>query len=128
MTYDDYLADFSAGFHDLRASRGFREVLDPASYVASQALAEQLLDAGSLGVVYPSVRHARRHVRRVLPAGAGRQRAPGRHLPFYVGRETGAGDYRGTMSAAPSFAHTILPERESRTCPASDACRKGRVC
>ena len=30
--------------------------LAPASYVASQALAATLLDAGSLGVVYPSVR------------------------------------------------------------------------
>ena len=55
VTYDDYLADFSAGFHDLRG-RGFRKCLDPVSYVESQTLAESLLDAGSLGVVYPSVR------------------------------------------------------------------------
>ena len=58
VTYDDYLADFSASFHDLRRARGFRACLDPESYLASQALAEQLLDAGSLGVVFPSVRHA----------------------------------------------------------------------
>lgn len=67
VTYDDYLADFSASFHDLRPStragslrarRPFREYLDPDSYVASQGLAEQLLEAGSLGVVYPSVRHS----------------------------------------------------------------------
>jgi hypothetical protein len=56
VTYDDYLADFSAGFHDLRTARGFRACLNPRSYVASQALAERLLAAGSLGVVYPSVR------------------------------------------------------------------------
>jgi hypothetical protein len=65
-SYDDYLADFSASFHDLRGSatrtpgagrRAFRDCLDPASYVASQELAEQLLASGSLGVVYPSVRH-----------------------------------------------------------------------
>jgi hypothetical protein len=55
-TYDDYVADFSAGFHDLRRARGVRACLDPGSYVASQTLAERLLDAGSLGVVYPSVR------------------------------------------------------------------------
>jgi hypothetical protein len=55
VTYDDYLADFSAGFHDLRGG-GFDEYLDPASYVRSQELAERLLDRGSLGVVYPSVR------------------------------------------------------------------------
>jgi hypothetical protein len=55
VTYDDFLADFSAEFHDLRGP-GFRAYLDPASYVESQALAEALVDAGSLGVVYPSVR------------------------------------------------------------------------
>jgi hypothetical protein len=58
VTYDDYLADFSASFHDLRRARSFRACLDPDSYVESQALAEDLLNAGSLGVVYPSVRHA----------------------------------------------------------------------
>jgi hypothetical protein len=58
ITYDDYLADFSAGFHDVRRIPAFRACLDPRSYVASQALAERLLDAESLGVVYPSVRHA----------------------------------------------------------------------
>jgi hypothetical protein len=58
VEYDDYMADFSASLHDLRRARGFRACLDPDSYVESQALAERLLDAGSLGVVYPSVRHA----------------------------------------------------------------------
>ena len=58
ITYDDYLADFSASFHDLRRGRAFRACLDPDSYVASQALAETLLADGSLGVVYPSVRRA----------------------------------------------------------------------
>lgn len=58
VTYDDYLADFSASFHDLRRAKGaLRAALDPASYVASQQLAERLLADGSLGVVYPSVRH-----------------------------------------------------------------------
>jgi RES domain len=59
VTYDDYLADVSATFHDLRpVRRVFRDCLDPGSYVHSQHLAETLLDAGGLGVVYPSVRHA----------------------------------------------------------------------
>ena len=58
VTYDDYLADFSASFHDLWRARGFKACLAPDSYVASQALAEHLLEAGSLGVVYPSVRRA----------------------------------------------------------------------
>lgn len=57
VTYDDHLADFSATFHDLRrARRAFKACLDPDSYVESQALAERLLENGSLGVVYPSVR------------------------------------------------------------------------
>jgi RES domain-containing protein len=58
ITYDDYRADFTADFHDLRAARGFAACLDPASYVESQALAEHLLAAGALGIVYPSVRHS----------------------------------------------------------------------
>jgi hypothetical protein len=58
VTYDDYLADFSASLHDLRTARGFRRCLDPDSYVESQALAEELLEDGSLGVVYPSVRRS----------------------------------------------------------------------
>ena len=58
VTLDDYLADFSAEFHDLRGTTDFASALDPASYVASQALGEILLGAGSLGIVYPSVRRA----------------------------------------------------------------------
>lgn len=57
VTYDDYLADFTAEFHDLREARGFAACLAPDSYVESQALAERLLAAGALGIVYPSVRH-----------------------------------------------------------------------
>jgi hypothetical protein len=58
VTYDDYLADFSGNFHDLRKSPKFDGVLAPASYVTSQALSQRLLDTGSSGIVYPSVRHA----------------------------------------------------------------------
>ena len=59
LTYDDYLADFSAEFHDIRRDKRFADALAPDSYVASQDLAEELLEAGSLGVVYPSVRRRR---------------------------------------------------------------------
>jgi hypothetical protein len=58
VTYDDYLADVSADLHDLRNAPAWRGALDPDSYVASQELAGRLLAAGSLGIVYPSVRHA----------------------------------------------------------------------
>lgn len=56
VTYDDYLADFVARFHDLRNDPNFADRLDPDSYVASQHLAAALLEAGSPGLVYPSVR------------------------------------------------------------------------
>lgn len=57
VRYQGFFADFNAAFHDLRDSKKYRACLDAQSYVASQDLAQQLLDAGSLGVVYPSVRH-----------------------------------------------------------------------
>lgn len=58
VTYDDYLADFSADLHDLRTDPAFAPYLDPQSYKASQKLAEDLLANGALGLIYPSVRHA----------------------------------------------------------------------
>ena len=57
VTVDDYLADFSGEFHDLRDG-DFAGILDPESYVQSQALAERLVEAGALGIVYPCVRRA----------------------------------------------------------------------
>lgn len=61
VTYDDYLADFSAQFHDIRGAESpeVEACLAPDSYLASQDLAQRLFDEGSLGLVYPSVRHAR---------------------------------------------------------------------
>lgn len=59
VTYDDYLADFSAEFHDIRNDDRFAGCLAPDSYRASQELAQRLLDNGSLGIVYPSARHKR---------------------------------------------------------------------
>jgi RES domain len=56
VSYDEFLADFSADFHDLRGEDEFSDCLNPNSYVASQRLAANLLRVGSLGVVYPSVR------------------------------------------------------------------------
>ncbi len=56
-TYREYLADFRAGFHDIRRSPEYVECLDPGSYVTSQQLARELLNQGSAGLIYPSVRH-----------------------------------------------------------------------
>jgi hypothetical protein len=55
--YVDFLADFRGKFRDIRDERAFENCLDPGSYTASQQLAKELLEAGSGGVVYPSVRH-----------------------------------------------------------------------
>jgi RES domain-containing protein len=57
MTYDSYLADFSAAFHDIRNDAGFAGCLDPNDYRESQLLAETLVETGSAGIVYPSVRY-----------------------------------------------------------------------
>jgi hypothetical protein len=52
-----YLADFTGRFHDVRTARGFAALHDPADYSASQRLALDLLDQGSPGIAYRSVRH-----------------------------------------------------------------------
>jgi hypothetical protein len=56
VTYQAMLADFGGSFHDLRDLDAYRDCLDPASYIASQQLANKLLDAGAMGVIFPSVR------------------------------------------------------------------------
>jgi len=58
VSYQTLLADFTSSFHDLRGMKAYAKYLDPASYVASQQFAAQLLEAGSMGVIYPSVRRA----------------------------------------------------------------------
>jgi RES domain-containing protein len=57
FTYVDFLTDFRGKFHDIRDDPTFENCLDPSTYSASQLLARELLEAGSAGVVYPSVRH-----------------------------------------------------------------------
>jgi len=53
-----YLADFHAVFHDVRANAPENVPYhDPTSYTASKALARRLLEDGSNGVIYRSVRH-----------------------------------------------------------------------
>jgi RES domain len=57
FSYVDFLADFRGEFHDIRDDARFTDCLDKNSYKASQRLARELLDGGSAGVAYPSVRH-----------------------------------------------------------------------
>jgi hypothetical protein len=59
VDYREYLADFRAEFHDLRHDDpADKKYLNPDNYRASQQLGRRLLDQGSAGIVYPSVRHA----------------------------------------------------------------------
>ncbi len=95
LTYDDYLADFAAEFHDIRDDDSFADILAPESYVASQGLAQRLLDEGSQGVVYPSVRH---------PGGT----CLACFRPPLVGNVRNGGTYRFTWSGKPT--PTIEPE------------------
>lgn len=57
VTYQAMLADFTSIFHDIRGVSSYDKCLDPSSYIESQKLALDLLDSGSMGVIYPSVRH-----------------------------------------------------------------------
>lgn len=58
VRYQNLLADFNSSFHDLRGAKSYAKCLAPDSYIASQRLAAQLLEDGSLGIIYSSVRHA----------------------------------------------------------------------
>ena len=58
VSYQTLQADFTSSFHDLRGVKAYAKYLDPASYIESQQFAAQLLEAGSMGVIYPSVRRA----------------------------------------------------------------------
>lgn len=64
-TFDDWLADFQADFHVLDPPEDYWEYLKPdpvpQCYAASQQLARNLLDEGSNGLVYPSVRFRGSH-------------------------------------------------------------------
>jgi hypothetical protein len=81
----DYLADFSAAFHDLRDPR-FDRYMSPNRYELAQQLARELLDQGSNGIVYPSVRDRGGHcVACFRPRLVGNVRSGG----FYEYRWTG---------------------------------------
>jgi hypothetical protein len=52
----EYLADFETELHDVRASPEYDACHDPDSYAASQRLGAHLLESGSNGLWYRSVR------------------------------------------------------------------------
>ncbi|HEV7817327.1 MAG TPA: RES family NAD+ phosphorylase [Janthinobacterium sp.] len=88
VTYQSMLADFTSQFHDLRGAERFRACLAPDSYIQSQQLAARLLAEGSMGIIFPSVRHA-----------GGTNLACFR--PALVGNVRKAGAYRLTWEGTP---------------------------
>ena len=52
----EYLADFDTDFHDIRTGAEFAACYDPDSYAAGQRLGAALLEGGSNGLWYRSVR------------------------------------------------------------------------
>lgn len=58
VRYQGFLADFNASFHNLHGNPEHADCLDARTYIPSQALAAQLLQEGSLGLIYPSVRNS----------------------------------------------------------------------
>lgn len=97
VSYQNLLADFNGEFHDLRGDAHFAKCLDPASYIPSQELAAQLLDQGSMGIVYPSVR-----------------RRGGTNLacfrPALVGNARRGAAYALTWSGSPTPSVALLPD------------------
>jgi RES domain-containing protein len=97
VSYQNLLADFNGEFHDLRSDAQFAKCLDPASYIPSQKLAARLLDQGSMGIVYPSVR-----------------RRGGTNLacfrPALVGNARRGAAYALTWSGSPTPSVALLPE------------------
>lgn len=58
--YQDFIADFAGRYHFLdrgESRKCLRAEPVPACYAAGQSLTASLLEAGSEGIVYPSVRH-----------------------------------------------------------------------
>ena len=56
VTYQALIADFNSSFHDLREQQSFAQCLSGSCYIASQTLAQTLLEEGSMGIIYPSAR------------------------------------------------------------------------
>jgi len=83
--YVDFLADFGARFTTSATTHVLEIVWTQTAYKASQRLAGELLERGSAGVVYPSVRHEGGTLHSVFQARA-REQCPERlvHLHHFL--------------------------------------------
>ena len=96
--YQDYLSDIHAPLHDLRRPRDrrARQCLAPDSYATSQAVAADLLAAGSIRGRVPGRPRPGPRSRRVLPPAAVANVRPGRQF-----RLTWSGGPEPQVSEAP---------------------------
>jgi hypothetical protein len=83
--FREIVLDVTASLHDLRAdsSEEAREALLPDDYEAGQALGARLREAGSEGVVYPSVRCAGGECAGLFHPDLAANPTQGRHLDYH---------------------------------------------
>ena len=82
--FREIVLDIDAGLHDLRGlGEAAAALLDPADYAQSQLLGERLRDAGSEGVVYPSVRCPGGECAGLFYPDGASHPVQGRHLDYH---------------------------------------------
>ncbi len=83
--FREIVLDVTASLHDLRADSGeeAREALLPDDYEAGQALGARLREAGSEGIVYPSVRCAGGECAGLFHPDLAANPVQGRHLDYH---------------------------------------------
>jgi hypothetical protein len=99
VSYQALLADFTAGFHDLRGSEAWRDCLDPASYVASQRWRPSCWNRARWASSTPACA-ARGHQPGLLPP------CPGRECPQGPGVSVNMGGFADSLGRSPSESNT----------------------
>ena len=82
--FREIILDIDASLHDLRGDHPqYAQALDPDSYTASQLVAASLRNAGSDGIVYPSVRSAGGECAGLFYPDLATRPVQGRHLDYH---------------------------------------------
>jgi hypothetical protein len=82
--FREIVMDIAAKLHDLRGkTAAFAKALDPDDYSASQALAIALKQAGSDGIIYPSVRSVGGECAGLFSPDLAARPVQGRHLDYH---------------------------------------------
>ncbi len=97
--FREILLDVVGDMHDLRGNPAYASILDPLDYGESQALGLRLREAGSNGLVYPSVRCEGSQCVGLFYPDLGGNAVQGRHLDYHWNgervdffREAGSGE------------------------------------